>query len=114
MRRELFKEVEEKLRMADYLISQDPETYLPGAAKHLLNASNTLLKEVLQTDKISPQIVTNKLEFCTEVEKEFAAYYLSLWKNCSVQNPKRQTLIDAQKKIKETLEKLKDQHYASL
>jgi hypothetical protein len=111
MNPKILQKVEEKLKLADYLLSQSSDAYAAGAAHHLLKASNILLQEILQTDKLSPQIVLNKLENSSGAEKEFASSYMTLWKTCSEKNPKKQTLIDIYRKIKEATEKLRDKYY---
>jgi len=71
-----------------------------------------LLKEILKTDILSPQLVAIKLENSSGIEKEFASKYIDLWKICSEKNPKKQTLIETYRTIKEVKEKLKEKYYA--
>ncbi len=77
-------EAEQKLKFADYLLQRENNAaLLDGAMKHILQAANKAVAELLALDdksSISPVLVGRKLAEGSEKEKEFSAYYLGLWK----------------------------------
>jgi hypothetical protein len=77
-------EAEQKLKFADYLLQRENNAgLLDGAMKHILQAANKAVAELLVLDDksaISPLLIGKKLAEGSEKEKEFSAYYLGLWK----------------------------------
>jgi len=77
-------EAEQKLRFADYLLQREGSgAFLDGAMKHILQAANKAVAELLCLDDksvISPLLVRKKLLEGSEKEKEFSTYYLEVWK----------------------------------
>jgi len=77
-------EAEQKLRFADYLLQRDnTDALLSGAVKHILQAANKAVAELLQLDEkssVSPILAKKKLEELSPQAKEFSTYFLALWK----------------------------------
>jgi len=104
-------EAQQKLRFADYLLQRESPEIIPGAMKHILQAANMAVAELLCMDdksSVSPLLIRKKLaESENPNEKEFSTYFLELWKMTLNPALTRQDVANAYKRVKMFLDYVK-------
>lgn len=104
------EEAQNKLRFADYLLQREDSGFQTGAMKHILQAANLVVAELLAIDEkssISPFLVKKKLDEGSQQEREFSAYFLELWKMTINPALSRQDVANAYKRVKTFLDYVK-------
>ncbi len=104
------EEATKKLKFADYLMQQSGDSYNAAISKHLVQAANLALSELLALDgtNIAPQLIQKKLATGSQEEKDFSSFYLALWKLASNPGASKPDISNSLKKVKKFLDYVKE------
>jgi len=103
-------EAQSKLRFADYLLQRGTQEFTTGAMKHILQAANLAVAELLSLDEktaVSPALARQKLSEGSPQEQDFSVYFLSLWKLTTSPALSTQDVANAYKRVKIFLDYVK-------